>query len=138
MDATAPAARAAAQSKAETLVYRHSLNTRINHWLTVIAFVILVMSGLQIFNASPNLDASDKSDPHRRVLAIMGGNDAAGRPVGVTQLFGWTTPTTHLLRCRVRRRPPTAAAGISSLHGSWFWAASRISSPGSGARIFNY
>jgi thiosulfate reductase cytochrome b subunit len=98
MDAAAPMpAHAAAQSETEPLVYRHSLTTRITHWLTVIAFVILVMSGLQIFNASPNLDASDKSDPHRRVLAIMGGNDAAGRPIGVTQLFGWTIPTTHLL-----------------------------------------
>ena len=98
MDAAAPMpAHAAAQSKAEPLVYRHSLTTRITHWLTLIAFVILVMSGLQIFNASPNLDASDKSNSHRRVLAIMGGNDAAGRPVGVTYVFGWTIPTTHLL-----------------------------------------
>jgi len=27
----------------------------------------LVSSGLQIFNAAPYLDASDKSDPHHRV-----------------------------------------------------------------------
>jgi len=98
VDATAQiSARPVEASHAEPLVYRHSLTTRITHWLTVISLVILVMSGLQIFNASPNLDASDKSDPHRRVLAIGGANDAAGRPVGMVQIFGWTIRTTHLL-----------------------------------------
>jgi thiosulfate reductase cytochrome b subunit len=98
VDATAPiSARAAEQTQAEPLVYRHSLTTRITHWLTVIALVILVMSGLQIFNASPQLDASDKSNPQRRVLAIGGANDASGRPLGMTQIFGWTLRTTHVL-----------------------------------------
>jgi len=98
VEATAPiSAHAAERSHAEPLVYRHSLTTRITHWLTVVALVILVMSGLQIFNASPNLDASDKSDPQRRVLAIGGANDAAGRPVGMVQILGWTIRTTHVL-----------------------------------------
>ena len=44
--------------------------TRASHWLWVLAFAVLVSSGLQIFNAAPYLDASDKSNPARRVLAI--------------------------------------------------------------------
>ena len=43
------------------------MTTRLTHWLSALALVILVASGLQIFNAAPYLDASDKTDPARRV-----------------------------------------------------------------------
>jgi len=97
MDAVAgaePRARAEAQGP---LVYRHSLVARLTHWVFTLAFFVLVMSGLQIFNASPNLDASDKSDPARRVLAIGATQTPDGKPVGTTQIFGITFTTTHLL-----------------------------------------
>ncbi len=74
-------------------IYRYAFLTRASHWLWVLAFFVLVGSGLQIFNASPNLDASDKSDPHRRVLAI--GSPADG--VGTTTIFGHTFTTTGWL-----------------------------------------
>jgi thiosulfate reductase cytochrome b subunit len=57
---------------------------------------VLVMSGLQIFNAAPYLDASDKSNPARRVLAFSA-HDSPSGPVGVTQIFGITLTTTHVL-----------------------------------------
>ncbi len=95
---------------------------------------MLVGSGLQIFNASPNLDASDKSDPARRVLAI--GSPADG--VGTTTIFGRTFVTTGWLGwtsdgmgsrgprafgasiddSRDIKTSPAAAGGISSLRGS--------------------
>jgi Ni/Fe-hydrogenase b-type cytochrome subunit len=78
------------------IVRRHSLATRVTHWIGALALFVLVMSGLQIFNASPNLDASDKSDPARRVLAI-GATDEGGRPTGYTQILGLRLNTTHLL-----------------------------------------
>jgi thiosulfate reductase cytochrome b subunit len=74
-------------------VYRYAPLTRLSHWVWFVAFVVLIGSGLQIFNASPNLDASDKSDPARRVLAI--GSPAQG--VGTTTLFGHTFVTTNWL-----------------------------------------
>src|SRR5580698_6034283 len=74
-------------------IYRYTLLVRASHWLWVVALLVLVGSGLQIFNASPNLDASDKSDPARRVLAI--GSPADG--VGTTTLFGHTFVTTGWL-----------------------------------------
>ena len=46
------AARAASTSVAER-VYRHRLPVRISHWLNVPCLLILIMSGLQIFNAHP-------------------------------------------------------------------------------------
>ena len=75
------------------LLYRYGVTTRLSHWLWVIAFFVLVGSGLQIFNASPNLDASHKSDPARRVLAIGSPQDG----VGTTTIFGRTFTTTGWL-----------------------------------------
>jgi thiosulfate reductase cytochrome b subunit len=74
-------------------IYRYAVLTRVSHWVWAIAFAVLVSSGLQIFNASPNLDASDKSDPARRVLAI--GSPQTG--VGTTTILGHTFVTTGLL-----------------------------------------
>lgn len=75
------------------VIYRYVLAIRLSHWLWAVAFAVLVASGLQIFIASPNLDASDKSNPARRVLSI--GSPAAG--VGTTTVFGRTFDTTGWL-----------------------------------------
>ena len=75
------------------VIYRFAFLTRVSHWLWVVAFAVLVSSGLQIFNASPNLDASDKSNPARRVLAIAAPQDG----LGTTTLFGRTFVTTGWL-----------------------------------------
>jgi len=74
---------------------RHSATTRITHWLTVLAFVVLVMSGLQIFNAAPYLDASDKTSPQHRVLEIDATSGA--NPAGTITLFGHTFGAGHVL-----------------------------------------
>lgn len=84
------AAQATAPSR---VIYRYGFVTRASHWVWVVAFAVLVSSGLQIFNASPNLDASDKSDPARRVLAIA----APAEGVGTTTIFGHTFTTTGWL-----------------------------------------
>jgi thiosulfate reductase cytochrome b subunit len=93
----APAATFSAQRTEATgkRVYRHDVVARTTHWVWTLAMLVLFMSGLQIFNAAPYLDASDKSDPARRVLAF----DATmvdGRPVGYTIVFGHAIPTTNL------------------------------------------
>jgi thiosulfate reductase cytochrome b subunit len=78
------------------VVYRHSIATRVTHWVTFLSLIVLVMSGLQIFNAAPYLDASDISNPAHRVLSIDGQDSVAG-PVGTTTVFGHTFTTTHFL-----------------------------------------
>ncbi|MFJ6326924.1 MULTISPECIES: cytochrome b/b6 domain-containing protein [unclassified Rhizobium] len=40
---------------ARVFIRRHSLVTRITHWLNVVCLSLLLMSGLQIFNAHPSL-----------------------------------------------------------------------------------
>jgi thiosulfate reductase cytochrome b subunit len=74
-------------------VHRYSLVTRLAHWVWFVAFLALVSSGLQIFNAAPYLDASDKSDPARRVLSF----DAPQEGAGTTTIFGRTFATTGWL-----------------------------------------
>jgi len=74
-------------------IYRYALATRASHWVWVIAFGVLVSSGLQIFNAAPFLDASDTTNPAHRVLQI----DSPSLGVGTTTLFGHTFTTTGWL-----------------------------------------
>src|SRR5271165_3388556 len=96
MDAAAPAPPVA-RALGRPLEYRHSLVTRVTHWVFTLAFLVLVPSGLQIFNASPHLDAADKSDPARRVFSIGAAQTPDGQSVGQTQIFGLTLTTTHVL-----------------------------------------
>lgn len=77
-------------------VYRHGIMARTAHWGWFLAMIVLVMSGLQIFNAAPYLDASDKSNPQRRVLAFDA-HMQNGAPVGTTIVFGHSFTTTGLL-----------------------------------------
>ena len=76
-------------------VYRHGVIARTGHWVWSLAILVLVMSGLQIFNAAPYLDASDKSNPARRILAFDA-QDRGGTPAGYAIVFGHAIPTTHL------------------------------------------
>ena len=76
-------------------IYRHTIVARTTHWLWALAMLVMVMSGLQIFNAAPYLDASDKSNPARRVLSFDSHQDGNGANVGTTTIFGHTITTTH-------------------------------------------
>lgn len=74
-------------------IYRYAVLTRVTHWFWVIAFAVLVSSGLQIFNAAPYLDAANANVPAKRVLSIDSPQDG----VGTTTLFGHTFVTTGWL-----------------------------------------
>jgi thiosulfate reductase cytochrome b subunit len=73
--------------------YRYTRTMRVAHWVWALAFAVLVSSGLQIFNAAPYLDASDASNPARRVLSIDSPQDG----VGTTTIFGHTFVTSGWL-----------------------------------------
>lgn len=78
-------------------VYRHRLPVRISHWLNVPILVILIMSGLQIFNANPALYWGDRSDRDRALLAIGSVQTETGEVKGVTTVLGVVLDTTGLL-----------------------------------------
>ena len=54
-EAETPVARSAPAPLAPVRVYRHRLPTRIWHWVNAVTLLILLMSGLMIFNAHPRL-----------------------------------------------------------------------------------
>jgi len=47
---------------AERWYRRHAALVRITHWINVVCFTLLLMSGLQIFNAHPALYVGERSD----------------------------------------------------------------------------
>jgi thiosulfate reductase cytochrome b subunit len=57
-----------------SIVYRrHRLTIRVTHWINAIALTLLLMSGLQIFNAHPNLYWGDSSYTGERPLLATNG-----------------------------------------------------------------
>ncbi len=79
------------------LVYRHSVVVRITHWVNVVCLTVLLMSGLQIFNAHPALYVGNYSDFDHPVLAIDSERQEGGSPRGVTTVLGHRMDTTGVL-----------------------------------------
>ena len=77
-------------------IYRHRLPVRLMHWINVISLTILLMSGLNIFNAHPALYWGKQSYFASPWLAITAKDTPAG-PVGVTQFGGREWLTTGVL-----------------------------------------
>jgi thiosulfate reductase cytochrome b subunit len=79
------------------LIYRHSGLVRVTHWINVLCLTILVMSGMQIFNAHPRLywgQYGADSDP--AVLSIDA--EETGDTVrGITRIGSFAIPTTGFL-----------------------------------------
>ncbi|MGQ0554538.1 MAG: cytochrome b/b6 domain-containing protein [Nitrospiraceae bacterium] len=78
-------------------VYRHRLPVRISHWLNVPFLIILIMSGLQIFNAHPALYWGDRSDRDQAVLSIKPMQTESGEIRGLTTILGHQFDTTGVL-----------------------------------------
>lgn len=78
-------------------VYRHRLPVRISHWLNVPFLIILIMSGLQIFNAHPALYWGDRSDRDRPLLSIRPMQTESGDIQGATTILGHRFNTTGVL-----------------------------------------
>jgi len=89
----------AATARVQTTWYRrHAWPVRVMHWVNVLAFALLLMSGLQIFNAHPALNWGKSSyNGHPPVLQMYARLDAQGRPMGVTRIFGHDFNTTGVL-----------------------------------------
>ncbi|WP_110657206.1 cytochrome b/b6 domain-containing protein [Salinicola halimionae] len=85
-----------AQTSTKT-IKRHSLATRLWHWVNFLTLIILLMSGLQIFNAHPALYWGEQSSFSQPFLAIHAKTDADGNQRGVVQLAGYEMTTTGVL-----------------------------------------
>lgn len=81
------------------LVRRHGLVTRLTHWTNVLAIAVLLLSGLQIFNAHPALYWGAKSvfaEPWLSMAKVEVGDQPRGITTlgalrfDTTGLFGWS------------------------------------------------
>jgi thiosulfate reductase cytochrome b subunit len=87
MDSTKP------HSGRREVIYRHSGLVRITHWVNALVLLVLLMSGLQIFNAHPALYLGSQSDFDNPVMA-MGVAQDGETTRGVTTILGHGFDTT--------------------------------------------
>jgi thiosulfate reductase cytochrome b subunit len=78
-------------------IYRHALIVRVTHWINVLCLLVLLMSGLQIFNAHSTLYWGSKSEPDRAVLSMRTVQRDDGSYAGLTTVGPWTFNTTGVL-----------------------------------------
>jgi len=88
-----PATKRAAKP---VMFYRHRLPVRIMHWINVLSFFLMLMSGLTIFNAHPNLywGKDSNSVPLLSIHAVEGAN---GELHGYTTIGGHSFDTNGVL-----------------------------------------
>jgi len=79
------------------LVYRHALPVRLTHWVNVLCLLVLLMSGLQIFNAHSRLYIGNRSDLDHQLLAMRAVQNADGSLAGLTTIGDRTFDTTGIL-----------------------------------------
>lgn len=88
------------------LVRRHSVVTRLTHWLNVLCLSFLLISGLQIFNAYPRLHWGQYGADDDRAFITIGSDERNGEPHGFVTVGGLSIPTTGVL-------------GLSKMEGEW-------------------
>jgi len=104
-DATSPSPVATPPAPtARRVVYRHTLPLRIMHWINAICLLILLGSGLQIFNAHPALYWGHASHFDHPWLSLGATRTGDGRLRGVAQLGSHRFDTTGWF-------------GVSKMHG---------------------
>ncbi len=79
------------------LVPRHSVLVRVTHWVNVLAFSLLLMSGAQIFNAHPRLYWGQYGADNDHAWLSVDSLHGAGGWRGVVHLGPLTVETTGLL-----------------------------------------
>jgi thiosulfate reductase cytochrome b subunit len=78
------------------VVLRHSALVRVCHWINALCFLMLLMSGLQIFNAHPSLSWGRTTDFDAPFLSFSADESDSGAVTGTTTLFGHEFNTTGL------------------------------------------
>lgn len=77
--------------------YRHRLPVRVMHWINVVCIFVLLMSGLQIFNAHPALYWGKASDFGAPAMALTGKPGPDGQLRGETRIGELRFDTTGVL-----------------------------------------
>ena len=83
----------APEKPAPVRVYRHRLPTRIWHWVNAVTLLVLLMSGLMIFNAHPRLYWGEYGANFDRAWLVIGSTADAG----YLRVGDWKMDTTGVL-----------------------------------------
>lgn len=89
---------------------RHSLVTRLTHWLNVICLSILLMSGLQIFNAHPELYWGHYGADGDPAVMTIGSSEEGDDIRGFARIAGMEVATTGVLGVSTFEGEPTPRA----------------------------
>jgi thiosulfate reductase cytochrome b subunit len=103
------------------LTYRHPVPVRLLHWINAIAMLVMLMTGLQIFNAHPALYWGKSSNFDHPVLA-MTAQGTAEKFRGATQVGPWTFNTDGVFGA-------SDTAGVKTVRGFPEWATIPGASP---------
>jgi len=79
------------------LFYRHSIAVRLTHWLNVLCLSFLLMSGLQIFNAHPDLYWGQYGADADHSFISIGAVSDGDTIKGITRVGSISIPTTGVL-----------------------------------------
>ena len=96
MDIEATLPPAAVDARAARRIYRHRLPVRLMHWINVVCLTVLLMSGLNIFNAHPALYWGRESTFAEPWISFGARNTPAGA-LGYTRIAGHEFDTTGVL-----------------------------------------
>jgi thiosulfate reductase cytochrome b subunit len=105
--ATAVLPAPAATADADRRFYRHRLPVRVMHWINVVCLTVLLMSGLNIFNAHPALYWGQGSTFDKPWISMRAEDTPAG-PIGKTHFAGHDFVTTGVLGLSSHDGAPTA------------------------------
>ena len=108
---TDPAAPSGTKPPPKEVIYRHTRVVRIAHWINAVCFLLLLMSGLQIFNAHPSLYWGQKgADFDKPFFEIGSVQTAGGKLQGVTKFGDATVTTTGVLGVSTHKGQPNLVA----------------------------
>jgi thiosulfate reductase cytochrome b subunit len=77
--------------------YRHTLLVRLSHWANAGILFVMLLSGLQIFNAHPALYLGKSADFDHPVFSLTARGTDTEVTKGVTQIGPWSFDTTGVL-----------------------------------------
>jgi thiosulfate reductase cytochrome b subunit len=82
---------------ASKVVLRHRWPVRVLHWINALAVIVLLLSGLQIFNAHPRLYWGRQSYDGREPVLSLDARMQQGKPAGITRIGSHEFETTGVL-----------------------------------------
>ena len=92
------AARPEDHDGGSSLVYRQRFATRLTHWIWAVCLFFMLLSGLQIFMARPDLYIGQQSGfGFDNTILSIGARQVGGEARGVTTVFGHAFDTTGWL-----------------------------------------